>query len=83
MRHRIYETSPSSHGRHRARAPGGQHRRHLGGATKRIRLRQAAIFYKADLDCGTQNAKGLGLKVKEVGKLARMSQDERVKATSA
>jgi catalase len=55
---------------------------HLGGAIKRIQLRQAAIFYKADPDYGTQVAKGLGLDVKEVEKLAAMSQDDRVKATS-
>jgi len=56
---------------------------HLGGAIKRLQLRQAAIFYKADPDYGTQVATGLGLDVKEVQKLAAMSQDDRVKATSA
>lgn len=56
---------------------------HLGGAMKRLQLRQTAIFYKADPNYGTQVAKGLGLDVKEVEKLAAMSQDDRVKATSA
>jgi len=56
---------------------------HLGGAMKRIQLRQAAIFFKADPDYGTQVAKGLGLDTKEVKELAAMSQDDRVKATSA
>ncbi|MDI9434366.1 MAG: catalase [Planctomycetota bacterium] len=56
---------------------------HLGGAQKRIQLRQCAIFYKADADYGTQVAKGLGLNVSEVKKLAAMSQEERIKATAA
>jgi len=56
---------------------------HLGGAQKRIQLRQCAIFYKADPDYGKRVAKGLGLNVKEVEKLAAMSQEDRVKATSA
>jgi catalase len=55
---------------------------HLGGAQKRIQLRQTALFFKADPDYGRRVAKGLGLDVKEVERLARMSQDERVKATS-
>ncbi len=54
---------------------------HLGGAQKRIQLRQAALFYKADEDYGTRVAKGLGLDVEEVKKLADMSQEERAKAT--
>ena len=56
---------------------------HLGGAMKRIQLREAAIFFKADPDYGRNVAKGLGLDVKEVEKLAAMSQEDRVKATSA
>lgn len=56
---------------------------HLSGAQKRIQLRQTALFFKADPDYGTRVAKGLGLNVNEVKKLAAMSQDERVKATSA
>jgi len=54
---------------------------HLCNARKRIQLRQTAIFYKADPDYGSRVAKGLGLDVAEVTRLAGMSQDERVKAT--
>lgn len=55
---------------------------HLGGAQKRIQLRQTAIFFKADPDYGRRVAEGLGLDVKEVEKLAEMSQEERFKTTS-
>lgn len=55
---------------------------HLGGAQKRIQLRQTALFFKADPDYGRRVAKGLKLDIKEVEKLAKMSNDERVKATS-
>jgi catalase len=55
---------------------------HLGNAQKRIQLRQAAIFYKADADYGTRVAKGVGVDVKEVERLAGMTQEERVRATS-
>ncbi|HDS29856.1 MAG TPA: catalase, partial [Firmicutes bacterium] len=55
---------------------------HLKNAQKRLQLRQTALFFKADEDYGTRVAKGLGLDVNEVKKLASMSQDERVKATS-
>jgi catalase len=54
---------------------------HLGGAQKRIQLRQTALFYKADPDYGTRVAKGLKLDVKEIGRLADMSHEERAKAT--
>ena len=54
---------------------------HLGGAQKRIQMRQSAVFYKADPDYGRRVAKGLGLDLKEVQRLARMSQEERAKAT--
>ena len=54
---------------------------HLGGAQKRIQLRQTALFFKADPDYGRRVAKGLKLDIKEVEKLANMSHDERVKAT--
>ncbi|MCB9481207.1 MAG: catalase [Desulfobacteraceae bacterium] len=54
---------------------------HLGGARKRIQLRQTALFYKADPDYGTRVAKGLGLDVQKVKELAEMSQEERVAAT--
>jgi len=55
---------------------------HLGNAQKRIQLRQAAVFFKADPDYGRRVAKGLGLDVKQVEKLAAMSQPDRVKATA-
>ncbi|MBW6517034.1 MAG: catalase [ANME-2 cluster archaeon] len=55
---------------------------HLGGAPKRIQLRQTALFFKADPDYGRRVADGLKLDVKEVEKLANMSHDERAKVTS-
>jgi catalase len=55
---------------------------HLGGAQEGIQLRQTALFYKVTPDYGTRVAEGLGLDVKEVERLAAMSQEERVKATS-
>jgi len=55
---------------------------HLGNAQQRLQLRQAALFYKADEDYGRRVAEGLGLDVGEVERLAAMSQEERVKATS-
>ena len=54
---------------------------HLGGAQKRIQLRQAALFHKADAEYGTRVAEALGLDVKQVEKLAAMTQEERVAAT--
>jgi catalase len=56
---------------------------HLGGAQKRIQLRQCALFYKADPDYGTRVAGGVGLDIDEVKGLAAMSQEERVAATPA
>jgi catalase len=56
---------------------------HLKGAQKRIQLRQTALFYKAAAAYGEGVAKGLGLDLAEVKKLAAMSQEDRVKATSA
>jgi catalase len=55
---------------------------HLGGAQKRIQLRQTALFFKADADYGERVAKGLKLSLDEVKRLAAMSQEERVKATA-
>ena len=55
---------------------------HLGGAQKRIQLRQAALFFKADGDYGRRVAEGLNLPVDEVERLASMSQEDRVKATA-
>jgi len=54
---------------------------HLGNAQRRIQLRQTAIFWKADADYGLRVAQGLGLNLKEVETLARMTQEERVNAT--
>ncbi|MDH4198316.1 MAG: catalase, partial [Candidatus Aminicenantes bacterium] len=56
---------------------------HLRGAQKRLQLRQTALFYKADPEYGERVAKGLGLDVDEVKRLAAMSQEDRVKATAA
>ena len=56
---------------------------HLGNACKRIQLRQTALFFKVDTDYGTRIAETLGLDIKQVEKLAAMSQEDRVKATSA
>jgi len=55
---------------------------HLSGAKKRIQLRQCALFYKADKDYGTRVAQGLKLEVKKVAELARMSAENRAKATA-
>jgi len=55
---------------------------HLKNAQKRIQLRQTALFFKADADYGTRVAKGLGLDVPEVERLAKMTQEDRVKATA-
>ncbi|MBN1163810.1 MAG: catalase [Candidatus Krumholzibacteriota bacterium] len=54
---------------------------HLGKAQKRIQLRQTALFYKAHEEYGSRVAQGLGLDVKEVKRLAAMSQKERTEAT--
>ncbi len=55
---------------------------HLGGARKRIQLRQAALFFKADPDYGRRVAEGLELDLEQVQRLASMSQQQRVAATS-
>jgi catalase len=55
---------------------------HLGNAQKRIQLRQAAIFYKADTDYGTRIATALELDTKMVERLAAMTPEERAKATA-
>jgi catalase len=54
---------------------------HLANAQKRIQVRQTALFYKADSEYGTRVAQGLNLDMKEIERLAQMSQEERVKAT--
>lgn len=53
---------------------------HLGNAQKRIQLRQTVLFYNADPEYGYCVAKGLGLNMREVEKLAHLSQEERIKA---
>ena len=55
---------------------------HLGGAQKRIQLRQTALFFKADPDYGRRVAQGLGLDLAEVERLAAMSHEERARATA-
>jgi catalase len=55
---------------------------HLGKAQKRIQMRQAAVFFKADPDYGRRVAKGLGLDSREVERLAKMTQEERATATA-
>ncbi len=55
---------------------------HLGGAQKRIQLRQTAIFYKADPDYGRRVAEGLGLDLAVVKRLAGLSPEERARATA-
>jgi catalase len=54
---------------------------HLGGAQKRIQLRQTALFYKADPEYGSRVTDGLKLDIKEVERLSKMSQEERSQAT--
>jgi len=55
---------------------------HLGGAQKRIQLRQTALFYKVDPEYGSRVAEGLGLEIDEVRRLAEMSHEERARATA-
>jgi catalase len=55
---------------------------HLSGAPKRIQMRQSALFYKADPDYGRRVAEGLKLDLKEVERLAKMSQEERAEVTA-
>ncbi len=55
---------------------------HLGKAIKRIQLRQAALFWKADPAYGRRVAEGLGIDPGEVERLAGMSQEDRISATS-
>jgi len=56
---------------------------HLGGAQKRIQLRQTALFFKADPEYGRRVAKGLELDAREVERLAGLSEKERAEATAA
>lgn len=55
---------------------------HLGGAQKRIQLRQSALFFKADPDFGRGVISKLGLDGRRVEELAEMSNLERVEATA-
>ena len=55
---------------------------HLGGAQKRIQLRQTALFYRADPDYGRRVAEGLGLDLTVVKRLAGLSPEERARATA-
>ena len=55
---------------------------HLGGAQKRIQLRQTALFYNADEAYGLSVAAKLGLDPAEVRRLAAMSAEERAQATA-
>jgi len=55
---------------------------HLKNAKQRIQLRQTALFFKVDSDYGTRVAKGLGLDVANVERIAKMTQEERVAATA-
>ena len=43
---------------------------HLGGAKKELQLRQTVLFYKVHEEYGTRVAKGLGLELAEVKRLA-------------
>ena len=55
---------------------------HLGNAQKRLQLRQAALFTKADPQYGRGVAEGLGLDVQKVEHLSELSQEARVEETS-
>ena len=56
---------------------------HLSNAQERIRLRQCAVFYKAEPEYGTRVAEGVGASVAEVERLAAMTAEERAAATAA
>jgi len=55
---------------------------HLSGAQERIQLRQTSLFYMADEEYGQRVAEGLKLDMKKVERLAAMSHEERVTATT-
>jgi catalase len=55
---------------------------HLIKAQKRVQMRQTALFYKAEPDYGQRVANGLGLDPKTIERLARMSQEDRARATA-
>ena len=56
---------------------------HLSNAQERIRLRQCAVFFKADAEYGTRVAEGVGVSIAEVERLAAMTDEERAAATVA
>ena len=55
---------------------------HLMGVHRNLQIRQSALFYKADKDYGARVAKGLGLNISEIKKLANMPIDEQHAATA-
>lgn len=55
---------------------------HLRNAQKRIQLRQTALFYIVDPEYGLRVAEGLELAEEEIKNIAKMNQEDRVKATS-
>jgi catalase len=56
--------------------------RNINGVTKNVQLRHAAHCYLADKDYGTRLIDALGLDKNEAIRLAGLSHDERMKATS-
>lgn len=54
---------------------------HLCKAQKRLQMRQTSIFYRANRDYGKRVADVLNLDIREVEKIASMSNEERAKAT--
>ncbi len=57
--------------------------RNIGPATENVKYRHTAHCYLADKDYGTRLAKALKLKLDKVVKLAGLSHQERMKATTA
>ncbi len=55
---------------------------HLVNAQVRIRLRQCAVLSKADPEYGRRVAKGVGVDVAELERLATLSDEERAVATA-
>ena len=55
---------------------------HLMGVHRNLQIRQSALFYQADRDYGALVAKGLGLNINEIKKLANMTIDEHRASTA-
>ena len=55
---------------------------HLGKAQERVQLRQTDLFFKADPDCGSRVAQGLGLNIEQVKRLPGAAAEQRVAATA-